>query len=129
MQKYRSLANVFVQIGNAVLDDDTDQRGMIDYAWYHAVISDTLYHEISTRCDFSKANLTKDCNQALDKYFEVYDIIDMYSLYTSTCTNSNFSAISKHLTRAPKFLSNINVSFSLLFYVIYSSILFIYIVN
>ncbi|GJU17886.1 serine carboxypeptidase-like protein 34 [Tanacetum coccineum] len=27
-------------IGNALLDDETDQTGMIDYAWDHAVISD-----------------------------------------------------------------------------------------
>ncbi|KAL2509768.1 Serine carboxypeptidase-like 34 [Forsythia ovata] len=30
-------------IGNALLDDEMDQTGMIDYAWDHAVISDHLY--------------------------------------------------------------------------------------
>ncbi|WJX95465.1 hypothetical protein P8452_76783 [Trifolium repens] len=36
------------QIGNALLDDETDQKGMIEYAWDHAVISDGLYHNITT---------------------------------------------------------------------------------
>ncbi|KAF6166308.1 hypothetical protein GIB67_042381 [Kingdonia uniflora] len=30
-------------IGNALLDDETDQNGMVDYAWDHAVISDRVY--------------------------------------------------------------------------------------
>ena len=42
-----------VQIGNALLDDETDQKGMIDYAWDHAVISDGVYNNITTICNFS----------------------------------------------------------------------------
>ncbi|CAA6662708.1 unnamed protein product [Spirodela intermedia] len=37
-----------------MLDDETDQKGLIDYAWDHAVISDELYHKIQKTCDFSK---------------------------------------------------------------------------
>ncbi|KAI3473694.1 hypothetical protein Pfo_031403 [Paulownia fortunei] len=84
-----------IMIGNAVLDNETEQKGLIDYAWDHAVISDALYDEIKSKCNFSNANLTDDCNHALDKYFEVYSIIDMYSLYTPTCVDSNFTSISK----------------------------------
>ncbi|CAA7399119.1 unnamed protein product [Spirodela intermedia] len=73
-------------IGNSVLDDETDQKGLIDYAWDHAVISDELYHKIQKTCDFSKLT-TRDCNVALEEYFEVYRIIDMYSLYTPRCFN------------------------------------------
>nr|GMD47787.1 serine carboxypeptidase-like 34 [Ipomoea batatas] len=78
-------------IGNALMDDETDQRGMIDYAWDHAVISDGLYHDIKTTCNFSVSKSSNSCNTFLDKYFDVYNIIDMYSLYTSTCPDSNFS--------------------------------------
>ncbi|KAK7312208.1 hypothetical protein VNO77_35907 [Canavalia gladiata] len=81
-----------LMIGNALLDDETDQKGMIDYAWDHAVISDALYHNITTKCNFSLANLTDDCNTELNKYFDVYGIIDMYSLYTPRCfSNKNDS--------------------------------------
>ncbi|XP_043715570.1 serine carboxypeptidase-like 34 isoform X1 [Telopea speciosissima] len=76
-------------IGNALMDDDTDQTGMIDYAWDHAVISDRLYHDIKQYCDFSVENVTNQCNDALNEYFDVYNIIDMYSLYTPTCVDTN----------------------------------------
>ncbi|OVA09287.1 Peptidase S10 [Macleaya cordata] len=75
-------------IGNALLDDETDQKGMIDYAWDHAVISDRLYHNITKTCNFSAPPPTKkECDALLDKYFDVYDIIDMYSLYAPICVN------------------------------------------
>ncbi|XP_047318246.1 serine carboxypeptidase-like 34 [Impatiens glandulifera] len=74
-------------IGNALMDDGTDQRGMVDYAWDHAVISDQVYHEINKKCvfNFSELNPPLACNKALNKYFEVYNLIDMYSLYAPTC--------------------------------------------
>ncbi|XP_042492135.1 serine carboxypeptidase-like 34 isoform X1 [Macadamia integrifolia] len=76
-------------IGNSLLDDDTDQTGMIDYAWDHAVISDRVYNDIKQNCNFSVEELTKKCNDALNEYFDVYNIIDMYSLYTPTCVDTN----------------------------------------
>ncbi|KAJ8467883.1 hypothetical protein OPV22_030435 [Ensete ventricosum] len=73
-------------IGNALMDDDTDQTGMIDYAWDHAVISDRVYHDIKSNCNFSIEPATDACNNALNEYFAVYRIIDMYSLYAPVCT-------------------------------------------
>ncbi|KAL0420388.1 UNVERIFIED_CONTAM: Serine carboxypeptidase-like 34 [Sesamum latifolium] len=100
-----------IMVGNAVLDDEMDQKGLIDYAWDHAVISDALYHEIKSKCNFSKKNLTDHCNQALEKYFDVYNIIDMYSLYAPTCVNSNFTTVSRPLSHVkgalPRLISNI----------------------
>ncbi|XP_047307869.1 serine carboxypeptidase-like 34 [Impatiens glandulifera] len=82
-------------IGNALLDDETDQKGMIDYAWGHAVISDQLYNNL-TKCNFSNAHLSDDCNNALIKYFKVYNIIDMYSLYAPTCNENGTNARNFH---------------------------------
>ncbi|XP_042404202.1 serine carboxypeptidase-like 34 [Zingiber officinale] len=79
-------------IGNALLDDDTDQTGMIDYAWDHAVISDQVYHDVKSNCNFTDENSTDACNAALDAYYAVYDIIDMYSLYAPVCLDSAASA-------------------------------------
>ncbi len=78
-----------MQIGNAAIDDEADQTGMIDYAWDHAVISDRLYLDIKTKCNFSDESPTKDCSLALNEYFEVYNIIDMYSLYTPMCVSNS----------------------------------------
>ncbi|KAF5728134.1 serine carboxypeptidase-like 34 [Tripterygium wilfordii] len=83
-------------IGNAAVDDETDQKGMVDYAWDHAVISDSLYHEIQSNCNFS--NVSDTCNAALDKYFKVYDIIDMYSLYAPTCVRPSSNSSSAAAT-------------------------------
>lgn len=35
--------------------------------------------------------VSENCSLALDDYFTVYKIIDMYSLYTPDCVNSNFT--------------------------------------
>ncbi|KAJ1702067.1 hypothetical protein LUZ63_001846 [Rhynchospora breviuscula] len=76
-------------IGNAWMDDETDTKGMIDYAWDHAVISDELYHAIKINCNFSLVDPGNTCNNLLNKYYDVYDIIDMYSLYVPTCVENN----------------------------------------
>ena len=81
-----------LQIGNALMDDETDQTGMIEYAWDHAVISDRVYADVKTNCNFSIENATSACNNALNEYFAVYRLIDMYSLYTPVCTDASLSS-------------------------------------
>ncbi|OVA12084.1 Peptidase S10 [Macleaya cordata] len=88
-------------IGNALMDYDTDQNGMIDYAWDHALISDSLYKEIKENCDFSKEFYTTKCNRGLDEYYNLYHMIDMYSLYAPTCPEGNPSAKSDVLRKIP----------------------------
>ncbi|KAF5771636.1 putative carboxypeptidase D [Helianthus annuus] len=78
-----------IMIGNALLDDETDQTGMIDYAWDHAVISDRVYHDVHTKCNFSNPKSSNACDTALSEYFQVYKIIDMYSLYVPSCVDDN----------------------------------------
>ncbi|XP_026397797.1 serine carboxypeptidase-like 34 [Papaver somniferum] len=75
------------KIGNALLDDATYQKGMIDYAWDHAVISDRVYNDIKKTCNFSQTPVSNECHTNLNKYFDVYDLIDMYSLYAPSCVN------------------------------------------
>ncbi|XP_019451019.1 PREDICTED: serine carboxypeptidase-like 34 isoform X1 [Lupinus angustifolius] len=89
-------------IGNALLDDETDQKGMIDYAWDHAVISDGLYHNITTACNFSLPNSSDACTMELDKYFDVYKLIDMYSLYAPRCFSNQSST-----TREPHVIKGV----------------------
>uniref|UniRef100_J3LF33 Carboxypeptidase n=2 Tax=Oryza brachyantha TaxID=4533 RepID=J3LF33_ORYBR len=79
-------------IGNALMDDETDQTGMIEYAWDHAVISDRVYADVKKYCDFSMENVTDACDRALTEYFAVYRLIDMYSLYTPVCTEVSSSS-------------------------------------
>ncbi|KAK6253074.1 hypothetical protein QUC31_014794 [Theobroma cacao] len=73
-------------IGNALMDEETDQIGMIDYAWGHALISDALYKAVKVKCNFSTPNLTDECRNEMLKYFQLYQLIDMYSLNSPICT-------------------------------------------
>ncbi|KAF8407432.1 hypothetical protein HHK36_006565 [Tetracentron sinense] len=96
-------------IGNALMDYDTDLRGMIDYAWGHAVISDTVHHAIMTNCDFSKLKQTTECLNAFNEYYAVYRIIDMYSLYSPLCPNGIPFSKSSMMPQIATFHSNFEV--------------------
>ncbi|OWM90668.1 hypothetical protein CDL15_Pgr020973 [Punica granatum] len=71
-------------IGNAAIDEEADNRGMIDYAWDHAVISDSLYDELKG-CNFTSQNISSECISSMNKFYSSYEVIDIYSLYTPTC--------------------------------------------
>ncbi|KAK8594542.1 hypothetical protein V6N13_015464 [Hibiscus sabdariffa] len=77
----------YEQLGNPETNDAEDWRGMMDYAWSHAVISDETHRIIRENCDF-RSNDTwsnKNCSQAVDEAFNQYKEIDIYSLYTPKC--------------------------------------------
>uniref|UniRef100_A0A0D6R2B7 Carboxypeptidase n=1 Tax=Araucaria cunninghamii TaxID=56994 RepID=A0A0D6R2B7_ARACU len=75
-----------IMVGNAVMDEKNDNRGMIDYAWSHAIISDQDYNSLKT-CDFSSENQTSMCDSALRNFVDMYSDIDIYSLYTPVCVD------------------------------------------
>ena len=73
------------QIGNAYMDGDTDLWGIVDSAWHHAIISDNLYSDFKKNCDFSLVELSPECGAAIGQLNALYNIIDIYSLYTDRC--------------------------------------------
>ncbi|XP_002448207.1 serine carboxypeptidase-like 35 [Sorghum bicolor] len=101
-------------IGNAVLNDATDQLGMVEYAWSHAIISDELYSAVRRECDSFKEEADggrpgKGCSPALRAFLGAYDDIDIYSIYTPTCLlPNNVSSAGRpaaRLVAAPRLLS------------------------
>lgn len=88
-------------IGNAVVNDVTDQTGMIDYAWSHAVISDQLYRSINKECNFKTDNQTSLCSLAVKSFLLAYSDIDIYSIYTPVCISDFESRASPKLVVAP----------------------------
>ncbi|CAO2043076.1 unnamed protein product [Urochloa humidicola] len=102
-------------IGNAVLNDATDQLGMVEYAWSHAIISDELYSAVRRECDSFKEEADggrpgKGCNPALRAFLGAYDDIDIYSIYTPTCLLPTGAAAVAHrrparLAAAPRLFS------------------------
>ncbi|RLM54282.1 serine carboxypeptidase-like 34 [Panicum miliaceum] len=78
-----------IMIGNAAIDASSDDRGLADYAWDHAVISDELYGAIKKECTFpDDGEESAPCNQAWNEFFGSIRNIDIYSLYTPACTDT-----------------------------------------
>lgn len=83
-----------VQLGNPETCDAEDWKGLVDYAWSHAVISDETHKTISDSCDFNSDDTwsNQTCSQAVDEVLKQYKEIDIYSLYTSVCIRDTASS-------------------------------------
>lgn len=103
-------------IGNAVLNDATDQLGMVEYAWSHAVISDELHAAVTRECDSFKEEAdggkpSKACSPAVRAFLGAFDDIDIYSIYTPTCllspssSSSSTTSSPSRLVAAPRVFS------------------------
>lgn len=93
-------------IGNAVINDPTDFKGLIDYAWSHAIISDQLRDGIFKECDFSSSNGTDTplCSSLTRDFLIAYSDIDIYSIYTPVCDLPDWSP-SQRLFVSPRLLA------------------------
>ncbi|KAL6963223.1 hypothetical protein U1Q18_022753 [Sarracenia purpurea var. burkii] len=83
-----------MQIGNAVINDETDSRGMYEYFSSHALISDETWKGIQS-CDFSP-NATSQSDQCETAHSQVrIDIadIDIYNIYAPLCHSPNLTAL------------------------------------
>ncbi|KAK3023817.1 hypothetical protein RJ639_044741 [Escallonia herrerae] len=87
-------------IGNAVINDETDERGMYDYFGSHALISDETLSQIQQHCDFSPNATTQSdkCNQASNKAYIDVSKLDIYNIYAPLCFNSSLTIKPKKVT-------------------------------
>lgn len=92
-----------MQIGNAVINEETDVSGMVDFAWSHAIISDKMYNGIKKHCDFKQTAATSECNTHIKGFGEAYAYIDIYSIYSPLCLE--ISGQSPKLNVAPRLLT------------------------
>ncbi|CAO2823807.1 unnamed protein product [Amaranthus hypochondriacus] len=76
-----------ILMGNPETSDSDDWRGLVDYAWSHAVVSDETHKIIGQTCDFDSDDTWSnvECSQGVDEVLKQYKEIDIYSLYTSLC--------------------------------------------
>ncbi|KAJ4849669.1 Serine carboxypeptidase-like 31 [Turnera subulata] len=86
-----------ILLGNPETSDGEDWRGMVDYAWSHAIISDETHRIIGRTCDFDSNDpwSNSTCADAVDELLRQYSEIDIYSLYTSVCTVDSASSDDK----------------------------------
>ncbi|CAA7406050.1 unnamed protein product [Spirodela intermedia] len=80
-----------IAIGNAAINDLTDNKGMLDFFWTHALISDENHREIEQNCDFNVAEGIKNpkCDAAIEKAKLVMTQIDIYNIYGPLCYNTS----------------------------------------
>ncbi|KAE9598395.1 putative carboxypeptidase D [Lupinus albus] len=84
-----------IMIGNAVINDETDNRGTFDYLASHAIISDQAANDINTICNFSSDVNPIQCQTAIDEYVRDVSFIDLYNIYAPLCSNPNLTALPK----------------------------------
>lgn len=97
-----------MQIGNAVINDETDLKGQYDYFASHALISDETLVQIHKYCDLLP-NATEQSDKCIKASNEVdidTSVLDIYNIYASLCFNTN-------LTTKPKTTSVSNFFFSI----------------
>lgn len=92
-----------MQIGNAVINDETDEPGMYDYLATHAIISDRAAYDINNSCDFTSSNQTRECNAIADEVSQDISYIDLYNIYAPLCKDSNLTALPKKTSVSSKF--------------------------
>ncbi|KAF4346886.1 hypothetical protein G4B88_014994 [Cannabis sativa] len=68
-----------ILIGNAVINDESDERGMYEYMGSHALISDKSANTIKNHCDFSpKAAQSTECDIAMEEVMNFDPCSDYY---------------------------------------------------
>ncbi|KAL5995229.1 hypothetical protein ACLOJK_025287 [Asimina triloba] len=80
-----------LQIGNAVINEETDSLGMYDFFWTHALVSDETIKDMHKYCNFSPEATTqpKKCIDANDEVGTDLSSLDIYSIYAPLCFSSN----------------------------------------
>lgn len=78
-----------MQIGNAAINDRTDDIGMYDYFATHALIKDELAEKVKIYCysDLHEGiNTDNDtCNQITNEIDEDTSDLDIYNIYAPNC--------------------------------------------
>ncbi|KAG7025629.1 Serine carboxypeptidase-like 40, partial [Cucurbita argyrosperma subsp. argyrosperma] len=87
-------------IGNAVINDLTDQIGMYDFFASHALIHDRTANDIKNFCDFSPDATvqSKKCIDAMNTVDLNTGVVDIYNIYYPICQNTNLTDRPKKAT-------------------------------
>lgn len=90
-----------IAIGNAAINDETDNYGQYEFFASHALNSPQTLADVKQYCNFSPATKDKpspQCLKALGKSDNDTMGIDVYSIYAPICHNSNLTATPKKVS-------------------------------
>jgi serine carboxypeptidase-like clade II len=99
-------SSIYFQVGNPETDDYYDYKGIVEYAWSHAVISDEQYDKAKQVCDFKQFRWSNECFQAMDQLFHDYSEIDIFNIYAPACRLNGTSTETKN---GPESLTKVNI--------------------
>lgn len=91
--KWTMYVYIFFQVGNPETEDYYDNKGLLEYAWSHAVISDQQYEKAKQVCDFKQSQWSNECNQVMNEVFHDYSEIDIYNIYAPACHSNSTSSV------------------------------------
>ncbi|KAI8548712.1 hypothetical protein RHMOL_Rhmol07G0295300 [Rhododendron molle] len=77
-----------IAIGNPYIDDGTTVKGIYDYYWTHALISDETHAGITRHCDFVSGNFSRTCKLYRNQAFVEHGKLDLYDIYAPLCNSS-----------------------------------------
>ncbi|KAE9458530.1 hypothetical protein C3L33_09575, partial [Rhododendron williamsianum] len=77
-----------IAIGNPYIDDGTTGKGIYDYYWTHALISDETHAGITRHCDFVSGNFSRTCKLYRNQAFVEHGKLDLYDIYAPLCNSS-----------------------------------------
>ncbi|XP_027163394.1 serine carboxypeptidase-like 40 isoform X1 [Coffea eugenioides] len=88
-----------ILIGNADINHETDNIGMIDYWASHALISLESSRKIHKYCNFSlDAQRSDECSSTLGEVSNMLEDIDIYNIYYPLCLDANVTSIPKRFS-------------------------------
>ncbi|KAK7316632.1 hypothetical protein RJT34_00247 [Clitoria ternatea] len=82
---YKSITLKGIAIGNALIDDVTASKGIVDFLWTHALISDQTHELIEKYCDLTSENISEICFNATMQAFIERGGIDPSNIYAPLC--------------------------------------------
>lgn len=91
-----------VQIGNAVINEDTDSSGLYDYLASHAIISDEAAY-LNKACDSSSKIGRNQCDAAELELEKNIEYIDLYNIYAPLCDSTKLTPQPKRYSVSFKF--------------------------
>lgn len=78
-----------MQVGNALTDDFYDHLGQFQYMWTVGLLSDETYELLNLFCDLTSfLQPSPQCEKAHDIASKELGNIDIYSIYTPSCTEN-----------------------------------------
>ncbi|KAI3716066.1 hypothetical protein L6452_23127 [Arctium lappa] len=81
-----------IAIGNAYIDDETQNKGTHDFLWFRSLIPDDIHDGIVANCDYSwNSTLSDTCKSYVNKEGIAQGNIYVYDIYASLCSNQTSS--------------------------------------